>query len=272
MIFQAHKGVSTDAPENTMAAFRAAVIQGYAYIETDPGVTADGIFVLLHDETINRTARQNDGTPLPAVRRIVDMPYKDALQYDFGIAFSEAFRGERIPLLTDVLQLVKETGITLKIDNKFTKFSPDVRERFCATLQASGARVALTCADEHTAAAMAARLPDAEIHYDGGFDEATLQRLQALVGDRLVFWMPYECRKTSWVKVPFANADNTAVAKKYARLGIWILSEQSQVADAERWGADIIETNGEVKPRRKTDGGHDDRGTHSLLSGARAGH
>ena len=46
MIFQAHKGVSTEYPENTMPAFIAAVEQGYKIIELDVSVTKDGKFVL----------------------------------------------------------------------------------------------------------------------------------------------------------------------------------------------------------------------------------
>lgn len=45
---QAHRGVSTDAPENTMAAFREAVKQGYDTIEFDPKFTKDGVCVILH--------------------------------------------------------------------------------------------------------------------------------------------------------------------------------------------------------------------------------
>ena len=39
---QAHRGVSTEYPENTMASFEAAVLQGYDVIELDPNYTADG--------------------------------------------------------------------------------------------------------------------------------------------------------------------------------------------------------------------------------------
>ena len=46
---QAHRGVSTDCPENTMAAFREAVSQGYDVIEFDPKFTRDGEIVVLHD-------------------------------------------------------------------------------------------------------------------------------------------------------------------------------------------------------------------------------
>ena len=91
MIFQAHKGVSTEYPENTMPAFIAAVEQGYKIIELDVAVTKDLKFVLLHDNTINRTARYENGDVIFDTVKISDITYSQALQYDFGIWFSKKF-------------------------------------------------------------------------------------------------------------------------------------------------------------------------------------
>ncbi len=60
-LLQAHRGVSSDYPENTMTAYMAAVEQGYGVIALDPLYTADETPVLLHDSTINRTGRYDDG-------------------------------------------------------------------------------------------------------------------------------------------------------------------------------------------------------------------
>ena len=50
---QAHRGVSTEAPENTLSSIELAAAQGYAIAEVDVSVTKDGKFVLLHDDTLN---------------------------------------------------------------------------------------------------------------------------------------------------------------------------------------------------------------------------
>lgn len=50
----AHRGFSTAEPENSMAAFAAAVALGYRYVETDAHATSDGVAVAFHDHTLDR--------------------------------------------------------------------------------------------------------------------------------------------------------------------------------------------------------------------------
>ena len=61
-MLDAHRGVYSEYPENTMPAFKAAAEQGYEVIELDPAVTKDGVIVFVHDSTINRTGRRQDGS------------------------------------------------------------------------------------------------------------------------------------------------------------------------------------------------------------------
>ena len=79
---QAHRGVSTDCPENTMAAFRASVEQGYDWIELDPKFTADNQCVVLHDRTINRTGRDRNGQPVEEKTAIIDLTLAQAVAVD----------------------------------------------------------------------------------------------------------------------------------------------------------------------------------------------
>ena len=85
---QAHRGVSSDYPENTMAAFRASVAEGYDYIEFDPKYTSDGEIVILHDHTLDRTARKADGSRVEKGTDIRKVTLAEARSYDYGLWFS----------------------------------------------------------------------------------------------------------------------------------------------------------------------------------------
>ncbi len=96
MIYFAHRGLSEHAPENTMAAFWAAVKAGAEAIELDVQRTKDGRIVVLHDFYLGRT---NNGQGL-----LKERTYEELSRLDAGSWFSERFAGEKLPLLEEVLQ------------------------------------------------------------------------------------------------------------------------------------------------------------------------
>ena len=103
MIFEAHRGVSAEFPENTLPAFEAAFAQSYTYVELDPAFTSDGHCVVFHDHTVNRTCRAADGKALEKETRLCDLSYEQTQKLDAGIAKAYKFRGTKIPLLSEVL-------------------------------------------------------------------------------------------------------------------------------------------------------------------------
>ena len=120
-----HRGMDLIAPENTMPAFKLAVLNGFKYIETDIALTADNIPVLLHDTSINRTARNADGTALSNTVYIYDITYEQALTYDFGIFKGSEFAGTKIPTLDEFLVFCRNTGVhpylELKYDSHYSQ-------------------------------------------------------------------------------------------------------------------------------------------------------
>ncbi len=249
-ILQAHRGVSTEYPENTTAAFIASAVQGYPIIEMDPMYTKDGQIVLLHDRALNRTARHPDGSKLAETLELPDLTYAEALEYDYGIWFSEKFRGEKLPKLADVLRFAREFDIDVKIDNKIQAFPPEMLEKLYAICEASGARVGITSSEVDFIRAAHARLPQAAIHYDGVVTEEILQQLCGIVpGEQLVVWLPYPTPHNTWVRIPFVDEALAQLVHKYARLGLWILSEHEHYHDAvARFHPYVIETTGKLKP------------------------
>jgi glycerophosphoryl diester phosphodiesterase len=95
----AHRGASGLAPENTHAAFAAALETGVDAIELDCQLSADGELVVIHDETLDRTT---DGHG-----PVGDRTWAELARLDAGAWRGERFRGERIPRLAGVLAQVR---------------------------------------------------------------------------------------------------------------------------------------------------------------------
>ena len=113
----AHRGYSSTAPENTLPAYILAKEKGFAYAECDVAFTKDGIAVLLHDATIDRTSNGSGN--------IADLTYEELLQYDFGSWKSSKYAGTKIPTFEEFIALCKEIGlhpyIEIKNDATYTQ-------------------------------------------------------------------------------------------------------------------------------------------------------
>lgn len=107
MIF-AHRGLSGRYPENTMAAFEAALQTGAHGIELDVQLSKDGQLVIIHDEEVNRTT---DGTGY-----IRDFKYEDIKQLDAGSWFNKASYGNAIPTLDEVFEWATKQNNHLMIN------------------------------------------------------------------------------------------------------------------------------------------------------------
>mgnify|MGYP001943024272 CR=1 FL=1 len=94
----AHRGASAAAPENTLAAFKAAWKEGADGIEGDFRLSQDGKIVCIHDETTKRTC----GSKLT----VAETPWARLRQLDAGSWKAKSFSTERIPLLEDVLGIL----------------------------------------------------------------------------------------------------------------------------------------------------------------------
>jgi len=97
----AHRGDLAVAPENTLPAIRSAVEKGAAMIEFDVRRTADGVLVVLHDRSVDRTT---DGTG-----NVDEMTFDEVRALDAGTWFDPAFAGTQIPTLEEVLEIIPRT-------------------------------------------------------------------------------------------------------------------------------------------------------------------
>ena len=109
-IIFAHRGASAHAPENTLAAFELAVVQGADGIELDVKLSADGHVIVIHDPLVDRTTGAHG--------RVKDLSLVELRALGAGSFFSEKFSAEKIPMLEEVFEAVgKRTFINVELTN-----------------------------------------------------------------------------------------------------------------------------------------------------------
>jgi glycerophosphoryl diester phosphodiesterase len=125
----AHRGNSVACPENTLAAFRRAFVDGADLLETDLHLTADGVLVCIHDATVDRTTDGHGpvaGMTLAKLKR---------LSASYG---RSEFAGERIPTLDETIALLPPDAV-LALELKTDRFlEPTVARLLAGRLEDAG--------------------------------------------------------------------------------------------------------------------------------------
>jgi len=113
----AHRGHSTAAPENTLAALQAAIDSGADFAEIDAQLTADGKVVVFHDRDLRRLARDS--------RPLAEVTLEELQEIDVGSWFDPKFADQRVPTLQQAIDLCYGK-IKLNIELKYYGANPDV--------------------------------------------------------------------------------------------------------------------------------------------------
>lgn len=106
----AHRCGGALGPENTLAGLRIAARLGCRAVEFDAMLAADGVPILIHDDTVDRTT---DGTGRVAARTAPELAGLDA-----GIRHHRAFAGEPVPTLASALELCAHLGLAANVEIK----------------------------------------------------------------------------------------------------------------------------------------------------------
>ncbi len=99
----AHRGCAQNAPENTMAAFSRVLTNGIPGVELDVQMCKTGELIVCHDFDLKRIS----GKPV----KIEEVSYEEIKELDIGSWFSKEFKTERLPLLDEVFELLKDRVI-----------------------------------------------------------------------------------------------------------------------------------------------------------------
>ncbi|WP_449397214.1 glycerophosphodiester phosphodiesterase family protein [Devosia riboflavina] len=107
---QAHRGASAVAPENTVAAFRAAAEQGARWVELDVALLADDTLVVIHDDSVDRTTSGKGS--------LGALTHAETANLDAGAWFDAKYAGERLPTLAEVIKALGEFGLSANVEIK----------------------------------------------------------------------------------------------------------------------------------------------------------
>lgn len=108
----AHRGGGILAPENTLGAIRLGQSLGFSAHEFDVKLSKDGVPILLHDETLERTTS--------GAGKAADLTWSEMLKLDAGGWHSPLFRGERVPSFEEVAQQLRSKDTLANVEIKPT--------------------------------------------------------------------------------------------------------------------------------------------------------
>ncbi|BAO28608.1 glycerophosphodiester phosphodiesterase [Sulfuritalea hydrogenivorans] len=148
----AHRCGGALAPENTLAGLRLAARLGCRGVEFDAMLAADGVPVLIHDETLERTTSGQG--------RVADMDSARLIRLDAGIRHHAAFAVEPVPTLDAALQLCAALGLWANVEIKPAVGHEAATGRVVARhAAAGGGRLVLSSFSETALRAAAAEAP-----------------------------------------------------------------------------------------------------------------
>jgi len=221
-----HRGYPAKFPENTLAAFEGAMQAGCDMIELDVTLSRDRKVVVIHDDTLDRTTNGKG----PVLERTLE----EIKRLDAGSWFAPRFSAERIPELSEVMELTAGRCM-LNIEIKQSAFEAgypiDAIEHQVVTLvRASGAmdRVIISSFDKRILERIAAMDAPPAIAYisDHGVDKRALDMLLAM---KAFSWHPsfkaltrdqVDMLHTAGLKVFPWTINTRAEAEKVLALGV----------------------------------------------------
>jgi glycerophosphoryl diester phosphodiesterase len=177
-LIQAHRGAGMLMPENSLPAFEIAWGIGTAP-EADLRTTKDGVIVAFHDSDLRRVLPDADAPTRE--KGIGDLAYDEVAALDVGAWRGEQYRGQRVPRMTDVYEVLKRyPDRRMYIDIKEVDFAQLANES-----QAVHEQLILASTKYDEVKRWKSLAPDSQtLHWMGGSEEVLRQRLERLERER----------------------------------------------------------------------------------------
>lgn len=126
----AHRGDSSGAPENTLAAFALAIENGADVIELDVRQTKDGEIVVMHDESLRRTCGVD--------KKVGELTYEELQQYSAGAKYrgpdTDLYEDEKVPTLREAIELVGDQAL-MNIELKPARTDTDLERKVAEIIE-----------------------------------------------------------------------------------------------------------------------------------------
>lgn len=226
----AHRGGGSLAPENTLAAIRVGQSLGYTAAEFDVKLSRDGVAMLLHDATLERTTNGRGDAG------ILDWAALAAL--DAGAWHSPEFRGEAIARFDEAAALLKSKGTLAHVE---IKPSPGREEE-------TGAQVAALCAAYWKDGPVAPLL--------SSFSFEALSAAQLMAPELPRGWLSKEIGEDTWARVARLEAvsvhtdqrklQRASVQRAHdegVRLLVYTVNDVARAEELFAWGVDGMFTD-----------------------------
>jgi glycerophosphoryl diester phosphodiesterase len=228
----AHRGFPSQAPENTLASFQAALEQGANSVEFDLQLTADGVPIIFHDQTLERTTNGQG--------KVGDKTLLELSDLDAGSWFAPAFAQERISTLANALPVLAQFPQYLYLDVKPHCLWSDQQVEYLITLLSEynlQKRAVITSFNDQFLQQFRKLSPDFSIgHIVANLDSYQQQLERAVLrGDHLI---------SSEYKLLLANP---VLVEKTFQQGInivaWTVDDRQDLANLLKLGIKRIVTN-----------------------------
>lgn len=226
----AHRGGGKLAPENTLAAIRLGQSLGYTAAEFDVKLSKDGIAMLLHDATLERTTSGQGEAG--------NLDWKALAALDAGAWHSGEFRGERIARFDDAARLLKSRGTLAHVEIK-----PSPRRE-----KETGAHVAALAAEFWRGSAAPPLL--------SSFSFEALAAAQLMAPELPRGWLTEEITPADWERIAqlqavslhtdqrkLARADVKRLHDKGVRVLVYTVNEIARAEELFDWGVDGMFTD-----------------------------
>lgn len=229
----AHRGVSSRAPENTLAAMREAVAAGADYAETDVQLTKDDVLVVAHDSDFSRTGG--------VAKKVWDLTYEEIRAIPLGSRSAPEFRNESAPTF-DALLAETKGKIKVNIELKYYgDHQPGLARKVVEAVRARGMldRVVVQCLEYEPLLEVRQLAPEVPIGY----------------------LLSFNARKPSRLSVDFLSVEQSRLNRAFIgdahrrgqQVYAWTVDKVEDMQRLFDLGIDAIITNDSALARRTLD-------------------